>query len=210
MNNFRIVTKILLIIGLIILTIKCVNSLESRNEDDMKLLADSKVDFSSTQGDTNWYYGYYDSLFIPADFKLLNQFIVGGSYGTGWYISNDYWTCITAEGAGPNSVITSYGKTNVDHWPVRRWASSVDGVLYISGRLAKIQTHTASDGVTGYIYLNDELKWSKNIGGQDVKGCTFSIKLSIKLNQTIDFVISPNNTDWADYSLFTAVIKIEN
>ncbi|MFM8007128.1 MAG: hypothetical protein ACKO86_19800, partial [Dolichospermum sp.] len=115
-------------------------------------IANSQTEFSGTQGQNNWYYGYYDGPFNSSDFQQMNQF----SSST-WYLQNGtYWTQLWATGGHPNGQIKSGGRLPVQQWAVRRWVSEIDGVVDISGSVLGGST-------IGRIFVNGVELLSQNI-----------------------------------------------
>jgi len=173
--------------------------------DDVVMLANSMSEFSGTQGQDNWYYGYYDgdgpAPYSNDDFEELPQ------YGGGqWYIDGSlYWTFLWDAGGHPNGSVTSGGRQPMEHWVVRRWVSEVTGPITIMGTLAKIQTN-AGDGITGYILIDGQVVWSQYIAYNDAAGVTYSIVVDVDMGSLVDFAIAPNTSDWADGTRFTALI----
>jgi hypothetical protein len=138
-------------------------------------LADSATEFSGTQGQANWFYGYWDRRNDPDAAYSATDFVAfpnsGGSFGP-----NNYWTGLAWDwfnGDPPFTQLTSQGGRPTagngnpllaEHLAIRRYVSEFDGPLRITGRI----THT-SDWVrvtqTGiypsgaapliYIYLTD-------------------------------------------------------
>ncbi len=178
-------------------------------------IADSVNEFSGTQGQDNWYYGYYDGdgpvPYSNGDFEEFPHYGPGGNglpdwYGDMWYLArSQYWTALWNEGGHPNASITSYGRQSAEHWVVRRWASEVTGSIRISGRLVKEGTN-AGDGITGYILIDGDVVWSQYIEYNDAAGVDYSFAADVNVGSFVDFAIAPNNSDWADSSRFTAVI----
>jgi hypothetical protein len=182
----------------------------SMGQAQVGVIADSVSEFSATQGQYNWYYGYYDgdgSLpYSNEDFELFPQFD-----GSEWYIQRDwqgspwYWTALWDRGGHPNGIITSGGSEPKEHWAVRRWISGITGPTTITGRLSKIQT-VAGDGITGCILIDGQVVWSQHVAYNDALGVNYRIVVDVNVGSLVDFAIAPNTSDWADGSEFTAVI----
>jgi len=170
------------------------------------LIAETYSDFNDTQGEGNTYFGYYNTPFNQASF---NEFPSYDSSQTKWYISDNYWTSIGVDSFHPNGPITSGDKESDEHWPVRRWVSSVSGTIKISGKLAKINSVEYTDGVKGAIVIEGNEVWSSFIDGTDTEGETFTIDVEVEENDKIDFLIAPRDTDYADDSNFIYRIDME-
>ena len=160
----------------------------SNNNEAFSILADSISEFSSTQGQNNWYYGYYSSGF--QEFPSQNP--------PGRWSLDGYWTAIWHVGGHPHG--------SPEHWAVRRWISEVEGSINISGGLQK---HDAGggDGITGYIIVDGIQIWSQYIAYDDTVGVNYNIDHNVYLGSLVDFAIAPNVNDLYDSTGFTATIK---
>jgi hypothetical protein len=176
-------------------------------------VADSVREFSSTQGQYDWYYGYYDKsndgdgTYDPStDFQQMTEF---GQFGNVWSVKwGTYWTLLSRDAHHPNAVITSGGHSPVEHWAIRRWVSEVPGTITISGTLAKRNT-IAGDGVSGHILVDGLEAWSQSIVFNDSVGVDYTIGVPVNIGSSVDFIISPRRTDWADEAKFTATIEYD-
>lgn len=168
--------------------------------------ADSNTDFSGTQGENNWYYGYYSGDMTSADFKEMPQFD-----GNNWSVEPGvYWTRLSAEQLHPNSATTSGARIKEEQWAVRRWVSPFSGSISITGHLAKIDGRADGprDGVIGSIIVDGKTIWSKQIAAGDTTGIDYSVTAEgIFVGSTIDFAIAPGANDFNDMSTFTAQIS---
>lgn len=170
------------------------------------VIFDSVADFSGTQGQDNWYYGYYDgdsaSPFTSSDFEELPQFI----NDTIWLINREdpsgYWTSLYATGGHPNGPVGNYFQ-GTEHWAVRRWISDVTGTLQIEGALAKLNT-TGGDGIIGHVFINGDALFSQRIYAHDGTGVNYSIQTEVNVGDIIDFAIQPVANDLYDSTGFTA------
>ncbi len=167
-------------------------------------IANSVSEFSRTQGQSNWYYGYYDGdgpvPYSSADFEEFPH------YDGGWYIDRTlYWTSLDADRGHPNGNITSGGKLSVEHWAVRRWVSEVNSSITISGNLADIQGE-AGDGIVGHIFIDGMEVFSHLIDNGDFTGINYNVNATVTLGSTVDFAIAPRSSDWTDSTKFTSVI----
>lgn len=120
-------------------------------------LADSVAEFSGTQGQANWFYGYWDKRADADGFYATNEFVAfpnaGGAFGannfwTGtawdWFSGNPPYTELTSQGGRPTA-----GNGNAalpDQWAVRRYVSEYNGPLALTGKL----THTSD-----WVYVTD-------------------------------------------------------
>ncbi len=183
-------------------------------------IADSIAEFSGTQGQYNWFYGYYDKT-VDANQTYQSQDFIqfpsspgpygSANYWTGsswdWYNGNPPWTELNSNGGHPN------GSNNGNiHWAVRRWVSETPGILNITIRLAKGNPGCGS-GTTGRIFHNGVEKFSKTITYNDSTGITTNLIIyDVNAGDFIDFVIDPTGTDGqptdpCDTTIFTASIQ---
>src|SRR5262245_3739805 len=121
-----------------------------------EIVADSVSGFSGKQGDNGWSYGYRDrsagtdkSYNQARDFRLLRHF---GSdpinrlsghpkFTTGelWNLQDGlYYTSLWAEGGHPNGTMKLGTYAQIEQWAVRRWLSTTNGPVTISGHAGKI------------------------------------------------------------------------
>ena len=132
-----------------------------------EMLADSISGFSLTQGANGWSYGYWNRTADPdknysqtTDFQLLRHFGSDPIHGTRSWILQDgdglYYTALWAEGGSSNGTTEMAAQAKVEHSAVRRWVSTANGPVTISGHIAKIlpwggkynQVHIVVDGAT--------------------------------------------------------------
>ena len=115
---------------------------------------DSVAEFSGTQGQDNWYYGYYDgdnaSPFTSSDFEEMPQFINDNQWIIHRGDPTGYWTTLSASGGHPNGPVGNYYQ-DTEHWAVRRWVSDVAGTLQIEGNLSK--SSTFGDGTINNVFV---------------------------------------------------------
>ena len=133
-------------------------------------IANSTVEFSGTQGQNNWFYGYWDQkgdadgIYADDEFTAFPNTAGGWSannFWTGsiwdWFAGDPPFTQLTSQGGRPSS--ENGNAALPDYWTVRRYVNEFDGPLTISGSL----THTSDwvyvtqTGVAGnaflYLYL---------------------------------------------------------
>jgi opacity protein-like surface antigen len=167
---------------------------------------DSVEEFSVTQGQNNWFYGYYDGdsafPFTSSDFEEMPQSINGNQ----WIIHRDdpsgYWTSLYSTGGHPNGPRSNY-YLGTEHWAVRRWVSDLDGTISITGNIKK--SSRIGDGTICNILVNDDAVYSKHIYGTEASGVDYSIDVEVHVGDTIDFAIQPGANDLFDSTLFTAI-----
>ncbi|MBM4391128.1 MAG: hypothetical protein FJ090_08405 [Deltaproteobacteria bacterium] len=171
-------------------------------------LADSITGFSDVQGENGWWYGY-----IEPDGD--NTFVEMASYNygepdPGWYAATggNYWTFIDAETMHPNGETTTGGRLPVEQWAVRRWVSTVDGTVHLSGHLAKMAIDGETNGVNGYVYVDGVMRWAWYIEGWDDGGADLDKDVDVSVGSTVDFILDPRDSDdRSDRSYFYATIS---
>ncbi len=170
---------------------------------------DSAAEFSGTQGQNSWFYGYYDGdsgvPYTSSDFEEMPEFINGNLWIVHRGDPSGYWTSLGATGGHPNGPIGNYYQAT-EHWATRRWVSEVSGTLQIEGTLAKSNTQEFgdSDGIIGHIFVNNNNVFSQRIYSGDATGVDYSIQVAVDIGDTIDFAIQPVANDMHDGTRFTA------
>lgn len=191
------------------------------NAPERSLITDSVADFSGTQGTEGWVYGYYNKSTDPTSNYQVADFTPfphqGASHGAGnfwngsvwrWAPVNPPWTQIGPELMRPNAS----NSTNHEHWPVRRWISTVAGTLSIDWTLKKITT--GGGGVTFRIAQKGVTKETLVVAGTNSTIIANTLVLpAVSVGDPIDFLLSPvglNNSanDEADSTLLTARIHV--
>jgi hypothetical protein len=176
-----------------------------------RLLADSVADFSLTQGERGWSYGY-DSGSLDT-FTLMTRKSVVTNYVPP---SNDVWDCWANEtahwtqifqlGAHPNGTDTSTPSNAILQRAVRRWTSTFAGEVTISGEIAKIDT-VGSNGVDAFVYVDGAQLYTTFIAGDDSAGRIYEVVAALRVGSTVDFVLDPHEgADPHDLSRFTGIV----
>ena len=173
---------------------------------------DSAEEFSGTQSQDNWYYGYYDGNsafpFSSSDFEEMPVFTNNATWIIHRGDRSGYWTSLSANGGHPNGPVGNYYQ-GTEHWPVRRWVAEIDGTILIEGNLRKSSSRYG-DGIIGHILLNDDVVFSQRIYGNDLTGVDYSIQVDVNVGDTIDFAIQPVSNDQYDSTYFTAIGTVIN
>jgi hypothetical protein len=200
------------------------------------VLADSISGFSGTQGTNGWFYGYWDRTadadkqYSPkTDFQLIGHF--GGDpinglsshpdFTTGklWVLKDgQYRTSIWAEGGCSNGTTRLSTQAKVEHWTIRRWVSTVNGPILISGQVAKILPWGSTDSgrvhiiVDGASIFSNPLDASKEVGPNApyIGGMNYSVDATVRIGSTVDLIISPAATENGGFYgpvKFTATIQ---
>jgi hypothetical protein len=167
------------------------------------VLADSVTDFAGVQNVANWSYGYIAPA-TSSDVVAMSEFVgSGGVYGRPtWFVDqNSYWTAIWSDGMAPNGTTTSGGRTPIEQWPVRRWTSTVQDFVVISGTTQK--TQAVGDASIARILVDGNEVFSRSV---DQTLQSFSVSTHINLGSTVDFEVQPGANDWGDTTTFTGTI----
>lgn len=168
----------------------------------LTLAAYSLIGFSGTQGKCGWSYGYV----APA---TSTAFVLMGEYdaaGESWYVqSGVFWTYINRSATHPNGVMTSGGRTAVDHWSARRWTANYTGAVRITGSVKKVAGAAFGNGIVARIMIGNTELFTQTIA--DEAGQTFDITATVAFGQAIDFIVDPNaSEDGGDSTDLTAAI----
>jgi hypothetical protein len=179
------------------------------------VVANSALDFSGSQGQDNWFYGFYNKSFDAGGVYQASNFVAfpqndgpwaSDNFWTGtqwdWYAGNPPWTEIGRTNVHPNAA-----STGVDHWPIRRWVSEVTGTIQVDWFLAKANL-TGGDGVTGRIYHNNTQRDSALVAFNNGAGTNRSVIITgVQAGDTIDIALDAGATDAADGSYMSARIS---
>jgi hypothetical protein len=183
---------------------------------DRTPIADSFDDWSTTgtQGENNWFYGYYnltldpDKSYHPDDLILFeNSCGAGGEpcpeggalapdgnnwSGGQWDLLGDAagpWTELGRESTHPNGTNSA---PNHEHWTVRRWVSDRDKVIEIKWSQRKTNTASgAAEGVTGRLYVNGQLVDRQAVAGDDGVGFERSVVVRVRPGDKVDLALTP-------------------
>lgn len=175
-----------------------------------QVVADSISGFSGEQGANGWSYGYWDytadadkSYNQTADFQLLqhfgsdpiNQLSTRPDLGTGklWTLQDGlYYTSLWAGGGHPNGTMDLGAHAQVEHWAVRRWVSTANGPITISGHAAKVLATNWGGGVQTRIVVDGTTVFSAAI---DNSGTNYSVNAMVHSGSLVDFLIGPGLPD---------------
>ncbi len=163
-------------------------------------VAHSQNELSGTQGQNNWYYGYWDKtadgdkIYAPGE---LTQFLPAHWTGSKWDLgANAPWTEITDTGGHPQ------GSGNA-HWAIRRWESEVAGTVHLAGTLNN--PSASGDGTIGRIFVDGVEIYARLTDGNSFG---YSILADVNVGSQVDFVIDAGlaNDQANDGTTFTAII----
>ena len=181
-----------------------------------EVVADSVTGFSGKQGANGWSYGYWDratdsdkSYGQTTDFQWIRHFGDDPTNGlsrrtdftTGklWTLQDGlYFTALWAEGASANGTTKLARQAKAEHWAVRRWMSSVNGPVTLTGQIAKIlpwggkdsgRVHIVVDGATVFSAALDPS--SEGRGSIYIGSTNYSVNATLQIGSLVDFLISP-------------------
>lgn len=183
----------------------------STSDSQSKPIADSVGGFSGRQGANGWTYGYWDRSadadkeYNPAtDFQFLEHFgrdpINGlsghAAFTTGelWYLEDGvYYTSLWAEGGHANGSLDLGSYAQVEQWAVRRWTSTIEGPVTITGYAGKVMPWGAnwSGGVLTLIVVDGKELFRADVGN---RGTNYSIDTMVQLGSNVEFLIGPNSS----------------
>jgi hypothetical protein len=153
---------------------------------------DSGAEFSSTQGTGGWTYGYYAT---AGDASSFTQFaFFDAAANPQWWEEVQVqapWTLMWDTGAHPDS-------TSGDHWAVRRWTSTVDGVLNLG---AQYQLENALGTTNVHILVGGTEVF---VGASAATLATTSWAGNIANGTTVDFAVDPVGAQAYDATRLTA------
>jgi hypothetical protein len=156
-----------------------------------KVVADSVNDFSDQQGKAGWSYGYgtgADDGPDSATPDFQDMVPVADPWHRKWGQPRYPWLAIDPRDAHPSR---SEGRPI---WAIRRWTSSVNGPVRISGRI--IRSAPQGDGVTAHIAVDGRFIFSANLGGaSSTKGIEYEFKADLRSGSKVDFIVTPGPHD---------------
>lgn len=173
-------------------------------------IADSVRDFSGKQGLNGWMYGYWDESMDAdgkydqtSDFRLLSSFgadqinglSVHTEFTTGdlWYLEDGrYYTSLWAEGGHPHGAMNLGSYATANHWVVRRWASTVNGRIEISGHAGKVMPWGENwVGSSRFLIVaGGEQVYEAEV---DDDGQEYTVTAMVGVGTPVDFLIGPGS-----------------
>ena len=185
-----------------------------------QVFATSYDDWSTTgtQGEKNWFYGYYnrtqdaDGVYAKDDFiPFTNEY---GDLGGPVEPDGNHWTGaqwdMTQEASGPWTELGNMNThpngtnsvPNEEHWTIRRWVANdltQTTPLQLTWQMLKTNV-SCGDGVTGAVYINGELVDQVSINFDDGVGVTRAAYVNANPGDVIDLVLTPRGADGCDGS----------
>ena len=196
------------------------------------VIADSITEFSSTQGQDNWFYGFFNEGATPGSTPFstgaFTQFDDFNAISTRWEADptqvgnstfNAQFLSINQQGGHPTGIGPSGQNTII--WAVRRYVSEVSGPVDIAFDLRKNNTsEPRGGGITGRIFVDGVEVFTQFIQNNDGSGVQDVFTRNVDVGTVIDFVIDPtgvspgppitNDSDFsarADGSIFSSIIE---
>ncbi|HEU0009644.1 MAG TPA: lamin tail domain-containing protein [Verrucomicrobiae bacterium] len=190
------------------------------------IVADSAADWSvtGTQGEKNWYYGYYnrtadpDQTYQAANFTPFPR--ANGPQSPSnfwdeeewdWFSGNPPFTRIGQYWMNPNGP-----NSGTEHWAIRRWVSTVSGNVSIQWHAHKEfpdQNNFGGLGVTVRVFRNGVPLDSATLRGSNVVGVTRTVVASgVAVGDTFDIAVDPlgvtgASDDVEDKTFVTATLR---
>ncbi len=183
--------------------------------------ADSSDDwsFTGTQGENNWYNGYYnltqdaDGVYQTADFTPFTNDAgpaggpveVDGNHWDGqkWDLDSagapGPWTELGQQNTHPNGT-NSF--PNDEHWTIRRFVAddlTKTTPMQLTWEMAKTNVNGGT-GVTGILMVNGQAIDTATISGTDGTGVTREFYINANPGDVIDLALTPNGADGSDGS----------
>jgi len=177
-----------------------------------RVIASSTDDYSKTQGENNWSYGYIDGPGIgtgdsdtPSDAYTDDKFQEFKQVETMWGYE---W----GGAAGGQFLKITQGMMHPgqagghDVAPVLRWKSPVDGNLTISGSWAN---EGNGKGIQANIQVDGKSVYCQKVGGTDAKQVDFSVPVAVTKGSLVDFFILPKADLSFDATSYDFVLKLK-
>lgn len=155
------------------------------------VVADSVTDFSGTQGQASWFYGYYEEpSFLSSSFLQFSDFHLEQSLADeGWFSSTAAWTWIGRLRMHPNGRVTTAPAPAIEQHAVRRWISPVSETLLLQGLLRP--TSSGSSGVRGSIRVGDDEVWQQVTAPGLTDALAVQLLVEVHVGDALNIVLDP-------------------
>ena len=181
-----------------------VKGVSERPAEEM-IIADSGEEYSATQGENHWSYGYFDGTgprpYGGADFKPMRQ--VETVWGVNWSAEAGRipFLALSREGGHPALL---KGKPV---WAVRRWESPLDGTVRLDGRIAVGDSR--SHGVE-YVLLVDGKPADKIevAASADKKPTAIRGQIEVHRGSQVDFCVNPGPDNDLGFDAFAFEVRL--
>lgn len=164
------------------------------------VIANSIDEYSGTQGENGWYYGYRN---VTGDAKGINYDATTDFLAfDDWMFVDPVWDLDSA-GAAPwttlaRETVHPNGDNNVEeHWAIRRFVPSELGgttPLAVVWNVRK-ESIGGGNGVTGALHVNGTRVQSATIAFNDSVGVTNTYYFNAQRTDALDLILSPVGTD---------------
>jgi hypothetical protein len=171
-------------------------------------VADSVRDFAGAQGAGGWWYGVWDrsadadgTYEQAVDFALLPHFGADPLNGLSgrpelgigplWFLQDGVsYTALWAGGGHPNGAQPLGMHVAAEQWAVRRWVSTVDGQISITGHAGKHMPWGRNwrGGCRGLIVVDGRVVFSAFL---DEQGTDYTLQATVARGSLVDFLIGP-------------------
>lgn len=180
-----------------------------------QIIADSVADFSSTQGQNNWTYGFYSGsgTLGPTNFATFPNF--AGTAPTGQWERTPsayqsaglgFFTALNAAGGHPHAI--AGGVAEVNH-AVRRWTSPIAGTIVIAGNFNKTSDffNGVQDGAIFRVYVDNSEMFSMDVPATTTAQMPFAVSACVSVGSTVDLVVDPKTNEFSDGFNLAATIR---
>lgn len=160
------------------------------------VLADSRRDFSDTQGRNGWQYGFWDGT-GTYHFQPLPKYQVT-DFKREWTGPSPYLE-VTADEQHPGAA------DGRPVWSIRRWVSPIAGQIRIQGEVGH---GTEGDGVNVHVLADGVSLYQQKFGGGAAVAGKIDLLVPVHVGSTVDFAVDPGpgtNIDY-DATQFTVTI----
>lgn len=174
------------------------------------VVANSQTDFSSTQGQANWSYGYWNrsadvtGVYAATDFRRFSLYDNGSNIWRASASDTPYsgvYTQLGALGGHPNGT-----NNGAEVWAIRRYVVQSTGVYSVSGMFGKTDVRGGT-GTTAAIFVNGAQTFTRSVGGTDAPASYTDALGFLTAGTVLDFALEPRGADSFDTSEYTAVLS---
>jgi hypothetical protein len=190
------------------------------------VVADSVADWSTrgTQGEHNWFYGYYnksadpDRTYQAGDFQAFPRDNGPPSASNFW--DQEEWDWFSGnppfDRIGQYWMMPNGTNSGAEHWVIRRWVSEISGPVTLEWAAFKSfrdQYHLGGGGVTLRVFQNGVQRDAALLRSNDVFGIRRTVRLaSVQVGDRLDLALDPTNEDGRphddqDTTVVTVVIR---
>lgn len=164
----------------------------------IRILADSRADYSKTQGEGGWHYGYRTG--VEGDFQPMEQIQTVWGYTWGGVAGHQYLVQSGGSGHPSNGMYVD-----------RRWVSPVAGTVSIDGRFTC--NSKKSDGIEVIMLLDGVELARQHVvarpgrGRGDAADFHVTREVTLKEGSVLDILIGPHRSTSYDTTSFTVEVS---